>query len=153
MNPVSARRFFPKYSVICGLHTNATIATDTPSEPQDVQDVIASESSSLLSDVPGDLASEDGDDRHHVHHHHSHHRADISGFNLLRKPEFYSIWVMLGILTGIGLMTINNIGNDVSSVLHNVSPLHWKPLILDRRKHSGTPLTAKHQNPSSCNAS
>jgi hypothetical protein len=86
-------------------------------EPDTRDSGVADEASSLLSaadsEGPGDVVSEDGDDKHaSVHHHHSH-RADISGFNLLGKPEFYSLWVMLGILTGIGLMTINNIGNDV----------------------------------------
>jgi hypothetical protein len=42
------------------------------------------------------------------------HRPDISGFNLLPKPDFWLLFTLLGILTGIGLMTINNIGNDVS---------------------------------------
>jgi hypothetical protein len=102
----------------------ANTSTATTEEAQAVEPVetrddgVADEASSLLSaadsDGPGDVVSEDGDDKHaSIHHHHSH-RADISGFKLLGTPEFYSLWVMLGILTGIGLMTINNIGNDVS---------------------------------------
>lgn len=77
-----------------------------------------SEVSSLLSSAssgPGDIISEAETDKlsGSYHRHHSH-RADISAFQLLSRPEFYVLWVMLGILTGIGLMTINNIGNDVS---------------------------------------
>jgi hypothetical protein len=47
------------------------------------------------------------------------HRADITGFDLLKHTEFYSLWIMLGILTGIGLMTINNIGNNVQALWYN----------------------------------
>lgn len=83
----------------------------------------SSETASLLSDessVPGDII----DNKPHEHdpegHAHSHNgRPDISGFSLLRYTEFYSLWIMLGILTGIGLMTINNIGNNVQALWYN----------------------------------
>jgi hypothetical protein len=55
---------------------------------------------------------------------------------------------MLGILTGIGLMTINNIGNDVSIV----PILHLGPIDDGgnyRLKRSGTPMMAKSTNHSS----
>jgi hypothetical protein len=86
--------------------------TTPPGEPS------SSESASLLSEesVPGDIDDskpQDGNQNHHSH------RSDISGFVLLKKPEFYSLWVMLGILTGIGLMTINNIGNNVQALWYN----------------------------------
>lgn len=58
------------------------------------------------------IEGEDGQNTHS-------HRPDISGFVLLRHSEFYSLWVMLGILTGIGLMTINNIGNNVQALWYN----------------------------------
>ncbi len=34
------------------------------------------------------------------------HRLDIRGMALLRKVEFWQLFAMLGLLTGIGLMTI-----------------------------------------------
>ncbi|KAF2430097.1 MFS transporter-like protein [Tothia fuscella] len=97
-----------------------------------VQDANSDETSSLLSDGPGDIGSEDGNPKHTSHHHHSH-RADISGFSLLKKPEFYSIWVMLGILSGIGLMTINNIGNDTQALWYAYDGQTSKSFIISRQ--------------------
>ena len=66
------------------------------------------ETSSLLSkstgSCPGDVAYQDGDagpktnrDSHHT---------DIRGLALLSRMKFYQLWVLMGLLTGIGLMTI-----------------------------------------------
>lgn len=66
------------------------------------------ETSSLLSKSsgsgPGDVPYQNRDaksvsepDSHHV---------DIRGFALLSKMKFYQLWLILGLLTGIGLMTI-----------------------------------------------
>ncbi|KAI9886668.1 MAG: hypothetical protein M1823_001511 [Watsoniomyces obsoletus] len=41
---------------------------------------------------------------------------DIRGMALLPKLEFWILFVLLGTLTGIGLMTINNIGNDTRAL-------------------------------------
>lgn len=40
-----------------------------------------------------------------------HAHVDIRGWQLVRLPRFWLIFSLLGLLTGIGLMTINNIGN------------------------------------------
>ena len=40
--------------------------------------------------------------------------ADVRGAHMLKYTEFYQYFALLGLLTGIGLMSINNIGNDVS---------------------------------------
>ena len=64
------------------------------------------ETSSLLSKSsgPGDVPYQDGNavpetnrDSHH---------ADIRGLALLSRMKFYQLWLMMGLLTGIGLMTI-----------------------------------------------
>ncbi|KAL8929195.1 MAG: hypothetical protein Q9208_001278 [Pyrenodesmia sp. 3 TL-2023] len=62
------------------------------------------ETSSLISSTPGDVPYKDNaakttthDDSHHL---------DIRGFALLKHTKFYQLWLLLGILTGIGLMTI-----------------------------------------------
>jgi hypothetical protein len=34
------------------------------------------------------------------------HRPDITGFKLLKQAEFWRLWSLMGLLTGIGLMTI-----------------------------------------------
>ncbi|KAK6343425.1 hypothetical protein TWF730_011014 [Orbilia blumenaviensis] len=41
---------------------------------------------------------------------------DIRGWALARQPEFWRLFLMLGLLTGIGLMTINNIGHSVQAL-------------------------------------
>ncbi|KAI9797848.1 MAG: hypothetical protein M1825_005689 [Sarcosagium campestre] len=42
--------------------------------------------------------------------------VDIRGLDLLRKAEFWQQFILLGTLTGVGLMTINNIGNDANAL-------------------------------------
>jgi hypothetical protein len=37
---------------------------------------------------------------------HNSHHVDITGFALLNRPEFWQIWILMGLLTGVGLMTI-----------------------------------------------
>ena len=41
---------------------------------------------------------------------------DTHGIAMLRHSEFYELWILLGSLTGIGLMTINNLGNDAQAL-------------------------------------
>ncbi|KAL8762198.1 MAG: hypothetical protein Q9184_001756 [Pyrenodesmia sp. 2 TL-2023] len=62
------------------------------------------ETSSLISSTPGDVPYKDNATKT-TSHHDSHH-LDIRGFALLGHTEFYQLWLLLGILTGIGLMTI-----------------------------------------------
>ena len=61
------------------------------------------ETSSLLSkssgpsdvfDIPEDAGNNDS------------HKIDIRGFALLSHTKFYMLWIMLGLMTGVGLMTI-----------------------------------------------
>ncbi|KAF3482816.1 uncharacterized protein GIQ15_02140 [Arthroderma uncinatum] len=55
-----------------------------------------------------------------------HASTDIRGMRLLPTPQFWQLFLLLGISTGVGLMTINNIGNDVMALWRyrkpNVSP-------------------------------
>ncbi|KAG5954160.1 hypothetical protein E4U57_004772 [Claviceps arundinis] len=39
---------------------------------------------------------------------------DVRGLKLLRNPSFWLLFTIMAILSGVGLMTINNIGNDVN---------------------------------------
>jgi hypothetical protein len=73
---------------------------------------LADEEASLLSieSIPGDI-----DEETSMKSSHHSQRDDITGFRMLRTSEFYLLFMLLGLLTGIGLMTINNIGHDVSS--------------------------------------
>jgi hypothetical protein len=66
------------------------------------------EASSLLSNSsnpePGDCSCQKvGDDSHVAH---DVRNTDVRGFALLPLPEFWQLFLMLGLLTGIGLMTI-----------------------------------------------
>ncbi|KAF2034140.1 MFS general substrate transporter [Setomelanomma holmii] len=85
------------------------INEDDPSGP-------STETSSLLS-APGDIV--DDDDAASKKSSHSH-CIDVTGLALLYKPDFWQLWVLMGLLTGVGLMTINNIGHDVQALWS-----HW----------------------------
>ncbi|RPA94478.1 MFS general substrate transporter [Choiromyces venosus 120613-1] len=53
--------------------------------------------------------------------HHGHH-IDIRGWALTRKTEFWLLFCLLGLLTGTGLMTINNIGHSVQALWAKFAP-------------------------------
>jgi hypothetical protein len=76
----------------------------------------ANEASSLVSSpttsFPGDIA-----DR--KHHHSHHHGPDITGFALTKTPKFWQLFIMLGLLCGVGLMSINNIGNVAKALWYH----------------------------------
>ncbi|KAG5983337.1 hypothetical protein E4U55_000209 [Claviceps digitariae] len=44
------------------------------------------------------------------------HRVDIRGLKLLCNQSFWLLFTIMAILSGVGLMTINNIGNDVNAL-------------------------------------
>jgi len=76
------------------------------------------ERASLVSSdgsVPGDMENIKA---HAVHHH----KPDITGWILLRTPKFWQLWIILGLLCGVGLMTINNIGNDARALWYHYDP-------------------------------
>ncbi|TKA70857.1 hypothetical protein B0A55_04981 [Friedmanniomyces simplex] len=88
----------------------------------------ADETSSLVgsddTSSPGDVPER----KHHPDHSHHHHhpKPEITGFQLLRTPKFWQLFILLGLLCGVGLMTINNIGNNARSLWHHYddSPGH-----------------------------
>ena len=75
----------------------------------------AEERSSLVSSEsngPGDIET--------IKDHPNHaQKGDITGWILLKTPAFWRLWVMLGLLCGVGLMTINNIGNDARALWYH----------------------------------
>lgn len=73
------------------------------------------ETASLVSSDSGPGDVEEG--KSYAHHHH--HKPEITGWALLRTPAFWKLFVMLGLLCGVGLMTINNIGNNARSLWHH----------------------------------
>ncbi|KAJ8061831.1 hypothetical protein OCU04_009623 [Sclerotinia nivalis] len=75
------------------------------------------ETSSLMSKSTDEESREtvaETDKKDHAH------RVDIRGFQLFKTIEFWQLFALMGILTGIGLMTINNIGNDAQALWR-----HW----------------------------
>jgi hypothetical protein len=62
----------------------------------------STEDSSLLS-APGDIVDDDDAASKKSAHSHS---IDVTGLALLYKPDFWQLWVLMGLLTGVGLMTI-----------------------------------------------
>jgi len=97
----------------------------SPDQQEFVPDDHANEESSLLSE-PEDTT------KHPNHGAHVHH-LDIRGLKLLPYLEFWLIFIMLGILTGIGLMTINNIGNDAQALWTYYDGKTSKEFILRRQ--------------------
>jgi hypothetical protein len=86
----------------------------TPPETASIsQDDVENEGSSLLSSdsVPGDIGQE-ADSLKQPSNAHAH-QLQITGVKLLRNTDFWILIILLGVLSGCGLMTINNIGNDV----------------------------------------
>ncbi|KIW14121.1 hypothetical protein PV08_06902 [Exophiala spinifera] len=89
------------------------------------------EHSSLLSSSDADdveSSSHPDSDRNHESPH-----LDIRGFALLPLPEFWQLFSMLGLLTGIGLMTINNIGNDAQALWKHYDP-SVTPAYIEKRQ-------------------
>nr|POE94543.1 putative membrane protein [Quercus suber] len=44
---------------------------------------------------------------------------NITGIALLSTPKFWQLFIMLALLCGVGLMTINNIGNNARALWHH----------------------------------
>ncbi|KAF6220614.1 hypothetical protein HO133_003047 [Letharia lupina] len=61
--------------------------------------------------------SKSEDSRHIVRH--LSHEPDIRGLAMLSHTKFYLLWVLMGLLTGLGIMTINNIGSDARALWHH----------------------------------
>ncbi|PBP24743.1 putative major facilitator superfamily transporter protein [Diplocarpon rosae] len=72
------------------------------------------ETSSLMSKT----SSSPGDEEYNVKD--RAHRVDIRGLKMIATVEFWQLFCLMGILTGVGLMTINNIGNDTKALWR-----HW----------------------------
>ncbi|EED13194.1 MFS transporter, putative [Talaromyces stipitatus ATCC 10500] len=83
----------------------------------------ADDASSLLS-KPESLQDPQNDDGHGRQPHQtdedddegSSHYVDVKGLALFTKREFWQQFIMMALLSGIGLMTINNIGNNTKAL-------------------------------------
>ncbi|KAF2456923.1 major facilitator superfamily domain-containing protein [Lineolata rhizophorae] len=115
-------------------------AQDDPAAPDDRENVTVvpaagddlDERSSLMSKSssgPGDI---EADERPAGKSTHSH-KPDVTGLALLKHLDFWKLWVMMGLLTGVGLMTINNIGNDVNALWSHYDDSVSKSFIVERQ--------------------
>ncbi|CAI4220227.1 unnamed protein product [Parascedosporium putredinis] len=71
------------------------------------------ETSSLIShasSLPGEILVQSSVDIRRSH------RVDLRGVQLLPLRRFWQLFVLMGVLSGIGLMTINNVGNVVKAL-------------------------------------
>jgi hypothetical protein len=81
---------------------DTTTQADVEAGPA-TEDPDADETSSLMSSsssLPGDLLLQSSVDMDRSH------RVDIRGWQLLRNFEFWQFWSMMGLISGVGLMTI-----------------------------------------------
>ena len=74
-------------------------------EPFNVPNLDADETSSLISSTQDPDESAEGDAKADQEAHDAHH-LDIRGLKMIPKIEFWQLFMLLGLLTGIGLMTI-----------------------------------------------
>ncbi|KAF2732715.1 MFS general substrate transporter [Polyplosphaeria fusca] len=107
-------------------YTSSSSAEPEPNSSQ--QDDDTDESSSLMSG-PGDVVddTEDAKSTHHSHY------LDVTGLALLRHVEFWQLWILMGLLTGVGLMTINNIGHDVQALWNHYDDSADKDFVAHRQ--------------------
>ncbi|KAI5868615.1 MFS general substrate transporter [Durotheca rogersii] len=128
-----------------GDEASGTLDPSSPRGPSRVVDVEAArssnqdgtdETSSLLSQstlsssLPGEVLVPSSIDLDRSH------RVDIRGVNLMKSIEFWQLFIIMGILSGIGLMTINNIGNDVTALWkHYDDSIDDKTLVLRQQLH------------------
>ena len=87
------------------------LANDSGSacEASNVHERAADESSSLLSNsssasTPGDIPSQSHEDEAAANS--SSHHPDIRGFAMIPRAEFWQLFLLMGLLAGVGLMTI-----------------------------------------------
>ncbi|CAK7198271.1 hypothetical protein SEUCBS139899_000931 [Sporothrix eucalyptigena] len=114
--PAAATSFAGHYATI-GSSSNAASASAQPSAAphvtEDADQESMDETSSLVSkasSLPGEILVQNSVDMDQSH------RVDIRGWKLLRNIEFWQFFAIMGILAGIGLMTINNIGHDANAL-------------------------------------
>ena len=90
-------------------HDDATKDPKVSDKASNVLDSDANETSSLMSrsstSMPGDISTHENGAKPSENHHNSR-QLDIRGLSMLPTIEFWQLFLLLGLLTGIGLMTI-----------------------------------------------
>jgi Na+/melibiose symporter-like transporter len=60
--------------------------------------------------------------------------VEMTGITLLKQFKFWQLFLMLGLLSGVGLMTINNIGNDAASLWRQYDPSKPRAFVRGREQ-------------------
>ncbi|KAF2719320.1 putative MFS transporter [Polychaeton citri CBS 116435] len=95
--------------------TSSLVSSATSSAPEDIWET--------QDDVPVKPESVHSDEK----------STDVTGLALLKSPKFYQLFIMLGLLCGVGLMTINNIGNNARALWHHYDPSKPASFIQNRQ--------------------
>ncbi|KAF2194310.1 MFS general substrate transporter [Zopfia rhizophila CBS 207.26] len=101
-----------------------------PEPDNDNDDDGGSDETSSLMSGPGDVVPQDDARSHSTHDSHC---LDVTGLSLLYRIEFWQLWVLMGLLTGVGLMTINNIGHDVQALWNHYDDTADKDFVAHRQ--------------------
>ncbi len=81
---------------------------ETPRQcTEETESLLSKSSDSCPGDIPFD------EDKAKIATELDSHDVDIRGLALLSHMKFYLLWLLLGLLTSLGIMTINNIGSNV----------------------------------------
>jgi len=96
----------------------------------DEQDDFSGDESSLVSLSESDIRQSRKESRDEPVN--NFYQSDIKGLALLQKGQFWTLFILLGLLCGVGLMTINNVGTDVRTLWH-----HWDKTFSSERIHQG----------------
>ncbi|KAG9692624.1 putative MFS transporter, partial [Aureobasidium melanogenum] len=96
-----------------GRHSRDASSSNFPGEPS-TQDAQTDETSPLVS-----RAEESPVDESQTSQTQGSHKKDITGWALAKSPSFWNLFILLGLLCGVGLMTINNIGNNAKTLWHH----------------------------------
>ncbi|KAI3332317.1 MFS general substrate transporter [Xylariaceae sp. AK1471] len=108
---------------------DATHSTGNAPDEADERCSLLSQSTATSS-LPGEVLVQSSVDMDRSH------RVDIRGWNLLKNLDFWQLFTIMGILSGIGLMTINNIGNDATALWkHYDDSIDKKALVLHQQLH------------------
>ncbi|KAK7423789.1 hypothetical protein QQZ08_008944 [Neonectria magnoliae] len=118
-----------------------TAVSGTPSEPdsgrvvttENPEDPEAGETSSLMSRPTSQAGDDDPLVGNHIDIDRSH-RIDIRGFTLLRTLDFWQLFAIMGILAGVGIMTINNIGNDAKALWMHYDKSVTNEFLIERQQ-------------------
>ncbi len=94
---------------MAGPSSSRGIDVEAAVSSQDMDEGDATETSSLMSkssSLPGDILVQSNVDMDRSH------RVDIRGWNLLKTVDFWQLFAIMGILAGIGLMTIKCVSHS-----------------------------------------